>query len=451
MKHNLKMLILAVIILAVLVGGYFFLTKWNPETEEKPLNELPTEKTEYLIDVKAKDIDFITVENGEQSYTLKNGEPASISGYSSHIIDSGKISSAIYNLSSVAISHKVNTANLNLSKIGLGENAPRVSVYLKDGSLYKILIGNSANFENEHYAMIEGESLVYTISSYDAQRALASPDTLRRTEICTLDSSSVKGITIEKGGKKEVSVVYDEDFVPQNEYIGVSFLVTYPYKNVTASLDKIESILKTLAPLSAERIVEENPSDLARYGLDLPYVMSITDNEDEITTVKMGSLDEDGKVYVMCGNVPVIYTADCPFYDIIKDAKADDFVERFISLYNINDVKKIEVTANDKTDMLEIVRKSEKKVLYELNEKRIKEDRFKKIYQAIIGITATDFTEAEARGKLKFSVKFTFNDDKEETVNYYIYDDRHCIVKGTNQIPCLVLTKDVERILKLLY
>ena len=83
MKHNLKMLILAVIILAVLVGGYFFLTKWNPETEEKPLNELPTEKTEYLIDVKAKDIDFITVENGEQSYTLKNGEPASISGYSS--------------------------------------------------------------------------------------------------------------------------------------------------------------------------------------------------------------------------------------------------------------------------------------------------------------------------------------------------------------------------------
>jgi hypothetical protein len=39
------------------------------------------------------------------------------------------------------------------------------------------------------------------------------------------------------------------------------------------------------------------------------------------TTIKIGSYSEDGLVYVMQENVPVVYTAECSFYEKIKNIK----------------------------------------------------------------------------------------------------------------------------------
>ena len=450
MKHNLKVLAAVVVVLAVFVGGYFLLMNWNPdsETEQKP--ETETEKTEYLIDTEADSVDYIEFNTGEIRYILRNGEKPSIEGYSSHIIDSSKLSSAIYDCCSVAISHKVKAQSEALSDFGLGEGAKSVLISLKDKTQYKLLIGNSANFEGEYYAMLEGSDFVCTISSYEVENLLVNPEEFRSKDICALDSASIRELTIEKNGKKEVSVIYDENFVPEHEYQSVSYLVTYPYNKVTASLDKLDTVFEKITSLTAESIVEENPSNLAQYGLDKPFVLKVKDNEGKTTAVKMGNYGDNGNVYLMRDSLPVVYLANCPFYEVVKESKADDYVERFINLFNIKQVESMEFSADGKTDKLEIIKKEEDKYSYKINGKLISEDKFKDIYQAIIGVTATDFVNSAPGGEEKCTVKFNFIDGKSKSITYYLYDERYCIVKGDNNITCLTLTKKLDNIINML-
>lgn len=443
LKRNIKILIAVLALLALFAGGYFFLLKWEPEApEETP--SAPMQSTEYIIDEKTEDIDYVKFDNGKESYIIRNGETPSIEGYSSHVIDSSALSSAIYDASSIALSHKINGGLERLSDYGLDNAEKSVALVLKDSSVRKLLIGNSANFEGEYYAMLEGGSYIGTISEYIADSLTQSPDNYRRLDICSIDSTTVKGIEILKGGKKEIKVIYDEDFKPANEYQAVSYLVTYPYKNVTASLDKLDSLFKVLAPLTASSIVEENAKDLAKYGLDKPYTLILTDDSKKTTTVKMGSYGEDGKVYIMCNNLPVVYLADCPFYENVKETNADDYVERFINLFNIENVKTIDVKQGDKKHTLEIEKKSEDKSAYKLNGKLINEDRFKNIYQGIIGVTATEFTTDTPDKKIYCKLTFNFTDGSSKTFDYHEYDDRRLIVKADNNMTCLTLTKNIE-------
>ena len=449
MKRNIIMLVAAVVALALLAGGYFFLQKWEPNSEDENSSEAllgQNEETEYLINTDYSEIASVTVNNGEETYTVKNGENPSIEGYSSHIIDSSKLSSLIYSSSSVAISHKIKGKGDSLSLYGLDSPEKWVLISMKDGTKYKLVIGNSANFEGEYYAMLEGEDFVCTVSSYDIESLMKSPSEMRSMDICTLDGQSIASFTIKKNGKKEISVKYDENFKPSNEYQTVSYLVTYPYNNVNASLDKLQALFEKISSLTAQSIVEENPSNLKKYGLDKPYELEITDHEGKTTKIKMGSYGEDGNVYVMLSGVPVVYLADCPFYEVVKESRADDYVDRFINLFSIDGVKSIKVKAEGKTHTLEITKKSDDESIYKINDKLVSEKPFKEIYQLIIGVTATDFVNKEPAGDKKCEFIFKFTDNTKKTFTYYTYDDRYCIVKADNGLKCLTLTKNLDAV-----
>lgn len=443
------MLVAAVVALALLAGGYFFLQKWEPDSQNEDSSDAlsgQNEETEYLINTDYSEIASVTVNNGEETYTVKNGENPSIEGYSSHIIDSSKLSSLIYSSSSVAISHKIKGKGDSLSLYGLDSPEKWVLISMKDGIKYKLVIGNSANFEGEYYAMLEGEDSVCTVSSYDIEGLMKSPSEMRSMDICTLDGQNIASFTIKKNGKKEISVKYDENFKPSNEYQTVSYLVIYPYTNVNASLDKLQALFEKISSLTAQSIVEENPSNLKKYGLDKPYELEITDHEGKTTKIKMGSYGEDGNVYVMLSGVPVVYLADCPFYEVVKESRADDYVDRFINLFSIDAVKSIEVKAEGKTHTLEITKKSDDENTYKINGKLVSEKPFKEIYQLIIGVTATDFVNKEPAGDKKCEFIFNFADNTKKTFTYYTYDDRYCIVKADNGLRCLTLTKNLDAV-----
>ena len=44
----------------------------------------------------------------------------------------------------------------------------------------------------------------------------------------------------------------------------------------------------------------------------------------------MGDYGENGNVYIMCNNIPVVYLAQCPFYETVKGVNAKNYVDRFI-------------------------------------------------------------------------------------------------------------------------
>ena len=449
MKRNIKLIIALLLVLALLGGGYFFISKWNPEKEITEEN-LPVSQggdVEYVFDADSENIDFVKFNTGSITYTLKNGEEPSIEGYSSHIIDKYQLSSMIYGVTSVSISRRIENFSGNLSDYGIDEAGKSVTVSMKDGTKNTLLIGNSTNFEDEYYAMLKGEDAVFTVSSYSIETLMKNPDELRSKDICTLDGNNISALTVKKNGKHELSVKYDENYTPANEYQTVSYLITYPYKNVTASLDRLQELFESVTSLTADSIVEENSKNLASYGLDKPYEVEFTDFDGNKTTVKMGNYGEDGNVYLMCNSTPVVYLAQCPFYEIIKGVDAKNYVGRFINLFNIETVKEIKIEADGKEHILSIAKKSDDSYTYKVGEKILAESNFKKLYQLIIGVGATDFTEEKAAGKEKCSIAFSFNDGSSKKFTYYVYNDRYCIVKADNNLTCLTLTKNLDNII----
>ena len=445
MKRNIKMLIAVLVVLTLFAGGYFLLLKWNPEPKKEETPNIQMESTEYLIAEETKNIDYVQFNNGKESYIVRNGETPTIEGYSSHIIDVSKLSSAIYNSSRIAISHKLSGKAGNMTEYGLDKTEKSVLVSLKDGTSHKLLIGNSANFEDEYYVMREGGDFICTISSYKVGSLMVSPSEYRSLDICALDSASITSVSIEKNGKKEVSVKYDEEFEATSEYQTASFKVTYPYNDVTASFDKLRNLFDNISTLTADSIVEENPSNLTKYGLDKPYTLSVADKSGE-TTIKMGSYGDNGSVYVMCNDIPVVYLAACPFYETVKQSKASDYVERFINLFNIKTVQSIELKGENETHTLEITKKSEDNYVYKKNGKLISEDNFRDIYQLIVGVTAAEIISENPKGEEKCSITFNFTDKTSKTFTYYVYDERYSIVKTDNGIVCLALTKNLDHI-----
>jgi len=106
MKRNIKIIIASSLVLILLLGGYFFIQKWDPDIKKEQDNVpvVPDTNIEYAMDINSGDIASVKISTGETSYTVKNGETVTIEGYSSHIMDSYKLSSVFYNVSSVTIS-----------------------------------------------------------------------------------------------------------------------------------------------------------------------------------------------------------------------------------------------------------------------------------------------------------------------------------------------------------
>lgn len=446
MKRNIKALIAAVVILALIAGLYIFAVKWQPEeekkTEENSLSDFP--EIEYLVEVDTADIEYVKFNNGAESYTIRNGETASIEGYFSNVIDTSSLMSALYDCASVAIGHKIENPK-ELSAYGLDKEDKYVIIKTKDGAEHKIIIGNSANFDGEFYAMNKATGEVATIKSYEVDSLCKSPSEYRSLQMCSIDPQSVKNFTIEKSGAKVLSVKYDEDYVPKNEYLSVSYLIEYPYKGVTASLDKLQELFESLSSPVAKSIVEENPKNLSSYGLDKPYSLTVTDANGTVS-MKMGDYDEEGNVYMMYNNVPVVYAAQSSFYETVKETKPDEYVERFINLFTITQVSEIIIKGDTESHSLEVDEKEDGNSVYKIDGKHVTEDSFKKIYQQIIGITAAKFTKDTPKGEEKCSITFKLKDKSSKTFNYYVYDERNCIVKADNGMVCLALTESIDAI-----
>lgn len=449
MKRNIKFIIASLLVLVILGGGYFFLLKWNPDKAEEDSSSSPIEgNIEYAIEANSEDVSFVRINNGEITYTVRNGEKPVIEGYSSHILEDSQLSSIIYDATAVSISRKISIDGKNIADFGIGDGGKSITVSMKDGSSKTLLIGNSTNIDGEYYAMLSGADTVYTVSAFSLDRLMKHPSEMRSKSICTLDGQNIAAFTVKKNGNRVISIKYDENYTPENEYQPVSFLITYPYNNIKASLDRLQEFFESISSLNADSIVEENPKKLSSYGLDKPYEVEFTDYEGKKTTVRLGNYAEDGKAYVMCNDIPVVYLAECSFYETVKAIEPAKYADNFINLFNIDTVREISVRAEGEEYLLSIGKEDGKEAVYKLGDKILVEKNFKILYQSIIGITAADFVSENAAGKEKCSISFSFTDGSKKNFTYYIYNDRYCIVKADNNLTCLTLTKNIDSMLQ---
>ena len=435
-KNNKKYAIVSItamlIILSLLLGGC-------------ATNEPPTVEG-YVVQNKIDNTKSVEIDNGEIAFSVTNEMIPQIKGYSSHVIDSISLFGVLISTEKIPYTKKIENGAKKLSKYGLDKPESSVQINYSDETGVKVLFGKKAS-DFEYYAMIEDDSCVYKVPKETYDALMKHPSEYRSKQVCSLDDTSVENFTISKNGVKEVSVKKDEDYVPENEYQTVSYLVTYPYENKVASLATLQYLFENISDITAESIVEEDPKDLSVYGLSpAAATITITDSSGE-TTIHIGD-EKDDKFYLMCDEIPVVYLASSDMCKIVKELNATDYIEKFIGIHNIADVNSVEIIKGEETHAMEIASDGAGATTYKVDGETLQEKEFKLLYQSVIAVSLVDIVNENPAGEVYAKIVYNFKDSSSAEYTYYDYDKDYCSVKAKNDLICLVKKADIDALVQ---
>jgi len=162
--------------------------------------------------------------------------------------------------------------------------------------------------------------------SADAPKILSiAEDQIQQLEIKRRDGSQV---TLKKGDKWQI---------------------TAP-EALNADQDAISSITSTVSSLASERIVEENATDLANYGLTNPQLqLSVLQKDGKTTKLLLGDDTATGNgVYAKLDGDPKVYTIGS-FNKTSIDKTAADLRDKRLVLFDSDKLTRVELTSKGGT------------------------------------------------------------------------------------------------------
>lgn len=447
MKKSIRTLIIAIILLILLGIGYYFAVKWTPDNDKSDITESES-NSQYvtLLNTESDSVKSVTINNGDLSYMINNGESKSLTGYASAILDESSIDNVFYavlSLTGEALGKDLTREN---ESYGLTNSTRFITAESENGEIHRVVFGSSSNFDGKLYAAVDDEDTVYTVSESAVEAVLRAPSDLRSKQICTIDNTSITKISLSRGGSKILELEYAENENEDEASLNMpSYTMNYPYSSVKASSDRVNELLEALTSLSATEICEENSQKLSAYGLDKPMILTL-ENSDGKHIIKIGAKCDNG-YYLMYNDVPVVYAGECSFAAKLASLNAADYIDRFIHIFNISDISNMNIRTQNGEYNLKITGDVEKETAkYYVNDKKVSEKSFKTLYQSIIGVLAADTEEKLSSDALQYEISFTFKNKKTKTFKYYRHNERYSVVRADSGLIQTTLTDNLKNI-----
>ena len=322
MTKLMKQIITAValvLVIAIMGGLYFLLTREEPEViEENKLGafgETMKNGRPFIVDqVQNADLDSILVHNEYDEYSLihKDSGAYKIEGLEGYEVNQEMFSylrtNATYLL---AVSYVENAELDKLEQYGIDRENPRIWFEVKyndNKDSYKILVGDKTPDGIGYYAMLEGRDALYIVDT-GLEKAILQPRKayVVPTLVNSVDSNSVyliKRFDMNKKGERFISIEKSGELTYGNNS---THRVTYPAYNYATNLTNFEALVTSLASLSGVQTLY--------YG-------------DEITPEllqALGFFDAEGND-ISDYSFSYSYPAFSEYLYIMKDAESGNFI-----------------------------------------------------------------------------------------------------------------------------
>ncbi len=316
MKKNLIAVIVVVVIFALLIGAYFITDKYLNKEEEINVDDI-FGKIEYLWEEDVYAVRTVEYKNGDVEYSIHIGENMTMEGYDSVIISRSKMIQAVNKIAIIPVKRFLDVKKSDYKKYGLADNDKQVVMTMADERVRTLVIGNQTGVDNEYYALDKENDKVCTLSLEYIEEFCRPPESFRSEIICTLSNVFVREITVHKGSKKVMEIVQGDEMD--------TYKMTYPYKDADVSQKKMLDLLNLFNEIDAQEIVEENPTDISKYGLSNPLTVYIYDSAQK-HTFRFGDKAPEGGVYIMYNDRPVVYRGSNFIYEEFKDVDPATYV-----------------------------------------------------------------------------------------------------------------------------
>lgn len=176
---------LAMVVVFLLVAGGAFAI-------EKTQAPITTDTTVYVLEVKDTEIQRIDVTARAGTAAFERAEPFGWKfAESGDQADLSRVSSVVNRLAKLRSSSKVTEGVGDLAPYGLAPAVDTALLTLKDGTEYRVMIGNKTPNDAAYYAMVEGKTNLHTINTLlvgDIEKLVADPPVPSPTPNVTPDT-----------------------------------------------------------------------------------------------------------------------------------------------------------------------------------------------------------------------------------------------------------------------
>ena len=214
-------------------------------------------------------------------------------------------------LTNVDIVRVVDENATNLEQFGLAN--PQITVAFKadGGASGTLKLGNKNATQSEIYALKNDEKRVFLVSSFQETSFNRKPFDLRDKKILKFDRDKADSLVLAKGANSiEMSRA------------GSDWKVVKPVPS-RSDYSAIEGFITRLSSANMSKLVEENPKDLAKYGLDKPS-MTVTIGAGSAKTVLEVGKAKDGETYARDAARPIVFMLDTTLQGDL-DKNFDDY------------------------------------------------------------------------------------------------------------------------------
>jgi len=425
---------------------------------------------EPIVDDRIKVLEFgveeiIRMVLKSQNYTLtifREGEGWTLDYPYPLALDKRKVENIAYSFTGLSAEETVAEAPQDLTVFGLDNPSVEAEVTLADGREYTIYLGNRTPIGNSFYMMKRGDPRVFTIWSSHGNHFSYTLNDLRKTSLTEINIQEITYFKLVREGERTIEITEvkaaDEAHIqldiarwhmvqPYNEYMSVQF-------------ERFNALLASLPRLEIERFVDDNPENLALYGLDKPSMeIKLKDKQNTLHLFFGNEFDEDHIHFMVYGS-DAVYAMEKDLLTDLKATQPFDLSDRFAYIVMIDYVDKITIENNDLKYTLTLSRKTQKsdkqgeegKVIttYAIDGKEVGEEEFKNFYQILIGLIVEAENHELLEEKPVINTTFFLNrgDTPYVRISYVPYNEDFFAVLRGGEAEFLISRKQVYQMLE---
>jgi hypothetical protein len=371
----------------VLLGVYVYFFETGKKDEST---------TKKVFDVKKEDLKKIEIINNEKNETLVLEKIGSTEDWKmikpkQYELEKNELEGVLNSIVGLSIDKKFDNVT-DLSSYGLDKPSYTINFSIKGNKNFSLLIGSKTVTESFYYVKDASKKEMYTTFSYIVDSLKKGVKDLRKKTILDIVLEKVTKLTI-KFEKKELVLSKEQDK-----------WVILPY-NFTADKSSVEDLINKLKDLKAKDFIEDEPSDLKKYGLDKPKVtVLINEGPDKPQMIfyigkKLKDKEED---YAKREDVSVIYSIEHSFATNF-DKTYNDFREKKLFSFKESDIMEVEILKDKKR----IFAKKDRLGKFKIEEpiKKLTEVPFNNLISEIASVRVDKFVDDSGKRLDKYGLK----------------------------------------------
>ncbi len=338
----------------------------------------------------------------------------------------------------------------NLADFGFDAPQRTIKTTYMDGEVITILIGDNTNVavgsDRGVYVCLEGRNKVYTIGAYTMEILMMQKSDYRDFAFIksTVNAEDISYVSITRPGKDTITVVKKSDkekkaqIAASSAFVG-NYKLTSPV-SYEGNFEISELLLEKVAAIKIKSLVEDNPKDLKKYGLDNPYKLSYETETGIKLSMLIGNKADEGGRYIMSEDAPavILTESDITFLDI----SFVDIMRKLVFLYTADEVSSIDYELSDGVRHTLSLDGGDT-ISGKYDGKSVSDDNANNLFVKTIRFTAAGEVDKSAKiASPEIKVTLTKADGNKSTLELCAIDNRRYAVKLNGAAPFVYVMKN---------